>query len=490
MTAGHLGFEPRPARLVEPAIDSVAERTRVSGFPETSSPFAASPLAPAHAAKTTRRLTETRRGSSRCALFLFVTGAVMAALTRENFQYALKRLYPRDRVENLVYQSNPGLALIDVTQEGFGEYIKVPVIFSNGGRRSATFSDAQTGAGTAFTRGDAFQVTPIEDFALATIKGMLIATANSDKTSFLKGLDVEVRSAVTSLKNTLGRDLYRSGWGTLGVIQSRSGSTITLTNRSDSNNFEKDDRVVFAATESTSLLRDSGQALTVSSVDRAAGTVTFTEALSEISLLADGDFVFTLGDRQNSATPTRRKIAGFEAWIPATAPASNDSFFGVNRSADPTRLAGLRFAPPAGTPIAEILSDAATMVMEQDGAIDHFLMHPLVMNELVKSLDAKTVFPRPMERAQVAFRAVEILTSAGPVTLVADRNCPRNRIFGLQLDTWKICSGGEFVRPLDEDGIGDMLRQASDDGYEIRYGYYAQMYCDAPGRNINIQLAD
>ena len=40
---------------------------------------------------------------------------------------------------------------------------------------------------------------------------------------------------------------------------------------------------------------------------------------------------------------------------------------------------------------------------------------------------------------------------------------------------------------LDTDGLS-MLRQSSSDGVEIRYGYYAQMGCSAPGYNINVQL--
>lgn len=413
----------------------------------------------------------------------------MAGLDRTSFEFALKEHYTGDKVENLVYQDNPLLALMPKSTEGFGKYIPVPVIYGTGGRRSATFSQAQTRGGSVSTNGVSFQLTPISDYAVATVDGMLIATAKGNPNAFMESVTTEIDSTITELKNSLGRDIYRSGWGSIGVIASISTATITFATPSDVNHFEKGLQVVFSESESSDDLRNDGAGLIVDTIDRDAGTVTFTAALSTETGTLVGDYIFVKGDRQDSATPTRRKVAGLEAWLPADAPAASESFFNVDRSEDATRLAGLRYAPTAGTPINTILCNAATRVQVQEGRLSHFFMHPNKMNELVQSLDSKVHYV-DMQVATVGFRAVEILTPAGTVKVLADRNCPENKVYGLDMSTWKIYSGGALVRPLDEDSVGSMLRQSTADGYEIRYGYYAQVGCKAPGRNIVITLAD
>jgi len=414
----------------------------------------------------------------------------MAGLDRTSFEFALKEHYTGDKVESLVYADNPLLALMPKTSDGFGKYIPVPVIYGTGGRRSATFSQAQTRAGSVGTNGVSFQLTPVSDYALATVDGMLIATAKGNPNAFMEAVTTEIDSAITELKNTLGRDLYRAGWGNIGVIATGgiSGATITLATLADVNHFEEGLQVVFSDSESGDTLRNSGAGLTVQSVDRDAGTVTFTANVSTESGTVVGDFIFVKGDRQDSATPTRLKVAGLAAWLPSSAPSST-AFFGVNRTVDATRLAGLRWTPSAGTPINQILTTAASKVMTQEGRLSHFFLHPDKMNDLIQSLDSKVHYV-DMQVAQVGFRAVEILTPAGTVKVLADRNCPSNKIYGLDMSVWKIYSGGALVRPLDEDSVGSMLRQSSADGYEIRYGYYAQVGCKAPGRNIVINLSE
>jgi len=58
---------------------------------------------------------------------------------------------------------------------------------------------------------------------------------------------------------------------------------------------------------------------------------------------------------------------------------------------------------------------------------------------------------------------------------------------GVQLSTWRLYSLGKAVRVIDTDGL-QMLRQASADGVEVRYGSYSNLGCRAPGYNINVNL--
>ncbi|MHC5062025.1 MAG: hypothetical protein ACYTFK_13185, partial [Planctomycetota bacterium] len=131
--------------------------------------------------------------------------------------------------------------------------------------------------------------------------------------------------------------------GEYGQISGTPGAstTLTLAKPDDITNFEVGQRLVFAA-NSASALRDSGAHLTVVAVNLSAGTMVMSANLNTITGLADGDAIFVKGDYE--AADDRNKISGLAAWLPASAPGGSDSFFGVNRSVDPVRLAGHRLS--------------------------------------------------------------------------------------------------------------------------------------------------
>jgi hypothetical protein len=76
----------------------------------------------------------------------------------------------------------------------------------------------------------------------------------------------------------------------------------------------------------------------------------------------------------------------------------------------------------------------------------------------------------------------------GPNSIIevyADRHCQPNTGWLLQMDTWTLHSTGGVPMLLEEDGQS-ILREATDDAYEGRWGAYYQMYCNAPGYNVRI----
>lgn len=406
------------------------------------------------------------------------------ALDMTSFDAALKQHYTDAAVEDLVYKDNPFLALVPKYEQFGGRNLPIVIKYGHGGGRSATFSVAQTNSSNALKIED-FLLTRVKDYCVATIDSETIEASKGDPNAFMEAATAQIDGAIGTLTRALARDLYRAGWGTLGVIGSVDTDTITLDEPGDVVNFEVGDVCVFADSESGDTLRNSGTGLTVESVNRSAGTVTFTASLASESAVA-GDYVFTKGDRQDSATPTRLKIAGVEAWCPASAPSST-AFFGVDRTAD-SRLYGLSYAPSAGTPLDEVLITAAARVGREGGRLTHFLMSFEKLAELTKILGSKAQYV-DMKVGNVGFTAIRVLTGKGAVDVVADHNCPANRIFGVDMSSWKLYSLGKAVRVIDTDGQ-TMLRQASADGVEVRYGFKGNLGCNAPCHNINIQISD
>jgi hypothetical protein len=382
----------------------------------------------------------------------------------------------------MVYKDNPFLALVNKMEDFGGRNLPIPLIYGNPQGRSATFSNAQTrGALTSSKLAD-FVLTRVKDYSIATIDNETLEASKGNANAFMEAATVEVDGAINSLTRSLATSVFRSGFGDIGVVGSIVNTNdIILSDLASVVNFEVGMVVVASASQGSNLLRVGSASITA--VNRASGTITLS-TVAGITSLAPADSLFVQGDRQDSATPTRLKVSGLEAWVPSSAPTSS-AFFGVDRSVD-SRLGGLRKDGTA-LPIEEALIDSAALVAREGGKIDHFFMSYEKYAELEKALGSKVQYVDLAMNAQIGFRGIIINGPRGPVKCIPDQNCPSTRIFGVQMDTWKLYSLGKAVRVIDSDGL-QMLRQASADGIEVRYGFYGNLGCRAPGYNINVQV--
>jgi hypothetical protein len=65
---------------------------------------------------------------------------------------------------------------------------------------------------------------------------------------------------------------------------------------------------------------------------------------------------------------------------------------------------------------------------------------------------------------------------------VVDSDCPEDRGYLLNMDTWKLKHLGGLPEIVSTDGL-TMLRRPGLDQVEVRARYYAQLVCTAPGHN-------
>ena len=84
--------------------------------------------------------------------------------------------------------------------------------------------------------------------------------------------------------------------------------------------------------------------------------------------------------------------------------------------------------------------------------------------------------------AGIGFQGVKVNVGKSIATVIPDHNCPADKMFMLQLDTWKLKSLEGMPMILDMDGL-KMLRVSNDDSVEVRVGYYANVICEVPGFN-------
>ena len=408
-----------------------------------------------------------------------------AAATLTTFDAMMKDYYTDERVENMIYADNPFLALIPKDEKFPGRKLPIPIVYGNPMGRSANFAQAVEQSALTTSKVEAFELTRVKDYGLVTIDSELIEASDGDDGSFLEAQTVEVDGIINALTRSLAISMFRKGWGKIGTIGSSTGSTITLSPISDAHNFEIGMIVVFSSSEDAATLRDSAEELTVSGVNRNTGVITFTSAVSGIASIADGDSIFVSGDRQDSATPTRLKVAGLEDWCPATAPSASENFFAVDRSVD-SRLYGSSYNG-ASDDISDALITGASKAAALGYKLDHFFLSFDKYAELEKELQDGVRYVDLKGPGEIGFRGIALNGPRGPIKVLADQNCPSNRAFGVQMKYLKLRTMGKCIKALGGDGL-QMLRMASADGVEIRYGYRGNMSCSAPGSLVNVQL--
>jgi len=397
----------------------------------------------------------------------------MASLDMTSFNSALKVHYTAQRIEDMVYSDNPLLAMLPKMEDFGGKNLPIPIKIGIPQGRSATFATAQANKSASIYKD--FVLTRVHDYALASIDNETLEASKGNANAFVEAATAEIDGAIKSAVRSLAVSLFRAKSGTIGQVASFTSTTITLVDPETVTNFEVNMVIRASATDGGGAQRTGSAPIT--KVDRDLGILTIDT--TAISALANNDHLVISGDYDS-------KVSGLLSWLPSTAPTAGDSFFSVDRSVDPTRLAGLR-VDGSSLPIEEALINAASRVAREGGKPDVCFMSYSKYADLEKALGSKVQYVDVKVNPQVGFRGVLVNGPRGPIRVVADQNCPSDRAFLLQMDTWKLYSLGKAPRIQDSDGL-KMLREAAADPVEVRVVYYAQLCCTAPGYNVNLKL--
>lgn len=394
---------------------------------------------------------------------------------------ALKELYDGQVVENLVYSDNPFLAMVPKKTDFGGKYKPIPIITGVSQGRSSTFSNAQ--GNQSAVQIQSFLLTRVSDYSIATIDNQTMLASRTDKMSFLEGAKLVIDGAFRSLTNSLASALFRTGTGSIGQIGSISSGVITLSNAADVVQFEVNQVLQANATDGGTPRAALGYVI---AVNRALGTVTVASSglggsAASPSGWAGNDYLLVQGD-------VNAKVKGLAAWLPVTAPTSGDNFFGVDRSQDVTRLAGVRYNGSAQS-IEESLIDASSLLAREGGKPDICVTNFASYAALEKSLGSKVQYVDMKGPAEIAFRGIMINGANSMIKVFPDRNCQAQVGYLLQMNSWTLNSLGDAPQILRYgDGL-EMLRVSNADAGEVRIGYYANLATNAPGYNAVVSLS-
>lgn len=422
---------------------------------------------------------------------------------------ALKELYTGDHfMKDLVYRKNPFLALVpkDESPQGMaGKYIPVPMIYAPAQGRSATFTNAQNNQNPAQLK--SFFVYRVSNYSLATITNELLEATVGDAGAFIDEGKLQVDSAIRAISNDLAFDLFRVGTGSRGAIGTFSqngvvvgGTVINLQDPQSIVNFEVN-MVLTAGTSDGGA--PSADTVTITNINRSTGLMLGTASAGSLSAnWAAGNFLAVQGDvgtagsnstgvdPQSNSTTGYFKVTGLNGWLPPNGPVSGESFWGVDRSADSVRLAGVTFNA-TNESIEEGLIDASTITAREGGEPDMGFVAFNSWGALEKELGAKVQYVQVKhDMADIAFKGITVNAPYGPITIIADRNEISKTAHLLEMDVWKLRSLGKapHILTYGREGL-EGIRVYNADALEVRVGYYGNLVCAAPGFNTVVQLS-
>jgi hypothetical protein len=422
---------------------------------------------------------------------------------------ALKELYTGDHfMKDLVYRKNPFLALVpkDESPQGMaGKYIPVPLIYAPTQGRSATFSNAQSNQNPAQLK--SFFVYRVSNYSLATITNELLEATVGDAGAFIDEGKLQVDAAIRSISNDLAFDLFRVGTGSRGVVgtfaqngTTAAGTVIQLQDPQSVVNFEvnmvltagtSDGGVPSADTVTlTNINRSTGLMLGTASTGSLSGTWTSGAYLAVQGDVASGGSSGTGTDPQSTTTTGYFKVTGLAGWLPINGPTVGESFWGVDRTADSVRLAGVNFNA-VNESLEEGFIDASTLAAREGGEPDMGFVSFNSWAALEKEVGAKVQYVQVKhDMADIAFKGITVNAPYGPITIIADRNCISKTSFLLEMDTFKFRSLGKapHILTYGREGL-EGIRVYNADALEVRVGFYGNLVCQAPGFSAVVQLS-
>lgn len=368
--------------------------------------------------------------------------------------------------------------------------------------RSHAFTNAQSQqTATALV---SFFVYVIEDYQLVTITNLLMEQTKTNAGAFVDAAKLQMDGGFRNITNNIAFELFGDGTATRGISAATStqnstvagGTVLPLTNSQQVVQFEVGMLLVASASAGAA---PSSDTVFITAVDRANGIISGTASAASLSAnwaIGSGNAYLSIagdiptGGVVAGTTTSYLALSGLAAWLPVVSPSPGVMFWGVDRAADPTRLAGCRFNAQSQT-IEEGITNALAFLNREGGKPDLCIMDFASYAALVNALGAKVQYVQVNhDEVEVAFEGITFQSAYGRVTILADRSCPAQTAYLLTMSTFKLRSLGKVPHILTYGMEGlEGLRVGNADALEIRIGYYGNLICSAPGYNCVISLS-
>lgn len=392
--------------------------------------------------------------------------------TLATFDAFMKELYSGTVPQDVAMRDHPFFGMVPKRGGFVGDVMPVPVLYGHPMGRSHTFASAQGNA--TESESIKFLMTRTRNYGIVTIDAELMQASKNDLGAFAEARKVEIDSMLEEMGNSAGFGLFNNGVGNRAQVINIATDTLTLDDPTKTRFFSVGMTIRAVSNDTSGGTLRTGTFPTVIAVDRQAGTIELNAGgVAAHTGFVVNDFIHQEGD-------FNAEISGLRGWLPLTAPSGGDNWFGVDRSVDVDRLAGVRLNTPAN-PIHENLTTLAELIKANNGNVSHAFINHTKYTELAFELGSKVEYATGGQ-GNVNFTGIRIYTSAGSFMVYPDPDCPVDRGYCLTMSTWVLRHLNEFPHIVDDDGKTS-LRITDADGIEIRARAWGNLVCNAPARN-------
>ena len=396
-------------------------------------------------------------------------------------QAALKVLYPNGELPKSINEMFVTLKRVKKETDFVGELAYVPIQNANPQGSSADFATAQAN----IQQGNYLRMalTRVTHHGVARVTGEAAEAAVKSEGALVDLWDNETRGIATTEMSVLSTYLFGTGDGVLAqTLSGVSGTTVTLVSTANMNYFELGMTLrVVSATGTSPTVRTEASRAVVTGIDHRNRTLTFASALSTHATSAtNGDYLVRSGDQSGSSSTV---ITGLDAYIAGgTSPAA---LFGLTRSADPVRLAGQNIDYSRWAMEDAVVDASAQVGFQGIGYPGVLVANNIDVANMKKSLGAKIIYNDGGGKAKHSFSGIAIDGESGPIEILADPFCPRNKAFLLKLDAFSLFSLKAAPHLNKFDGM-DFMRRPDADAFEVRFVFYGNVKCKNPGPHVKL----
>jgi hypothetical protein len=391
----------------------------------------------------------------------------MSGSTLSTVAFIYKREYSDHQIADLTLRDHVWWAMMP-KEDGFGgDSFLYPLRYGNPQGVSGTFSRARANA--RGSKGKQPRALRTPKFGCVTIDGEAALAAQENKGAFFNLVTMETDRVLEEIGDSYAFDFYRDTTGLRGRISSINGNVLTLTDPEDARNFKEG--MILIADDSANGLSPRAGDCELTAVDEDAGTVT-VDSVANITGLTTNDYLFRDGDPGTC-------MEGLAVCTPLAAPVfGSDSWRGIDRGANPNRLAGSRLDDT--TLNSEVALGRLAIKISKVGKshnVDQGFLNPTHFFNAAQRLNAKVQYDDGGGTANYGFQYIMIHTSAGSFKVYSDPDCPLNRGRVSR-------SGSQYIKHLkglphviDLDGM-PMLRQDDENGVEARIEGFCNLIQD------------
>lgn len=337
-------------------------------------------------------------------------------------------------------------------------------------------------------------ITHKKVYSVVEIDGLAISAGKNSEGIFdVSSLKHVAEKAVKSLNRNMSRILFGAGDGLLYTGNASntaptgagsSGSPYILHMNGDATsmvwaNFEEGDKVAIN-TETTLLSVALVQKTSTSERLHLVGTSARLAALvTAATAFTTTDKVYAQGSKDND--PMGLGMISL----------TTGSTYGVSHTS--RRWQGNVVAASGAAVSEDLLNQLVLTIEEESGETPDLIVCSYFQFRKIKDFmsDHKRIEVQPRDErlvGKVSFSALEFMSAAGPIPIVADRFVGKDVIFALNTNKIEVMHAPDFGW-MDRDGTVFLRRDASD-SYQARYGGYLNIFIQPRFQGIMSGLAD